>query len=270
MRLLLVSGVLVTPDRRGADTPPDYWEPQDLTFHTHSRFGRKRPQPLSASAGRPELERRGRGERIRLPEPRNVPQASLWTALSTRKSTRSFSRRSLTLGELSSLLHFAARATGPRRHRAYPSGGGLYPLEVYLLWPPRTLPQLEAGLYRYEPVGHALQRCARWDERGGELLRRARGATGGTLSGKWVLVGITARLERVANRYERLAYSLVSKEVGCVLEAFYLVAAGLNLGVCALGVGSLDGLPKLAGTSVWAEPQVGELVIGALPSERSV
>jgi SagB-type dehydrogenase family enzyme len=78
----------------------------------------------------------------------------------------------------------------------------------------------------------------------------------------WLLVVISARLARTSWKYDSIAYAVILKEVGCLMQTLYLAASALRLGVCALGSGPLDLLPRLTGVDAFLEPQVGEMVIG--------
>jgi SagB-type dehydrogenase family enzyme len=78
-----------------------------------------------------------------------------------------------------------------------------------------------------------------------------------------VVIVVTSRFERVSSTYQELAYSLVLKEVGALFQTVYLVAADLELAVCALGGGCPDRwFAKLIGARDVVEPVVGELIIG--------
>jgi oxazoline/thiazoline dehydrogenase len=76
-------------------------------------------------------------------------------------------------------------------------------------------------------------------------------------------VVVTSRFARQSETYGDLAYSLVLKEVGALLQTLYLVAEDLGLAVCALGGRSPgDLLARLCGTTELDEPVVGEVMLG--------
>ncbi len=82
---------------------------------------------------------------------------------------------------------------------------------------------------------------------------------------------VTSRFELLGGRYGDLAYSLLLKEVGALLQTFYLVAQDVGLGGCALGGGTPDTLlSELVGTAQLQEPVVGEFMIGPLSESPSV
>src|SRR3954462_6607083 len=107
--------------------------------------------------------------RVALPP---APQSDLWKLIGQRKSVRRYQRGTLPLAALSSLLLSAygivevsdLETGGSFLRRSVPSGGGLYPLEIYLLL--RRVPDLEDGLYHYDVVGHALELISAGDVSG--------------------------------------------------------------------------------------------------------
>ena len=81
-----------------------------------------------------------------LPEPR-LGRADLGRALALRRSHRAFDDRAVGLGDLATILHAAYGVTGAladavQALRTVPSGGALYPLELYVA---------AAGLDEYVP-----------------------------------------------------------------------------------------------------------------------
>jgi hypothetical protein len=93
---------------------------------------------------------------IALPDT-GIPEASLRTILSERRSSRAFRSAPVPLTELGSLLRAAYGVTAADEWavRTAPSGGALYPLELY----PLALQDgdLPAGVYHYDPFRHALE-----------------------------------------------------------------------------------------------------------------
>jgi SagB-type dehydrogenase family enzyme len=262
---LLCDTRVLTPLGVGTQSGERQWEPHDLMFHTLSRNGNVREPPEPVGLREPAYKPRGRGQRIPLRSPVSPNRRTFWDVLARRRSTRDFAEDRLTLGQLGDLLHFSARSHRvgrSRSHRAYPSGGARYPLELYVLCPPGACASLKAGLYHYRPRDHALQTVAPFNRQARQVLERARAAAGGRVGGRWVLLTMTARMARTNAVYENLAYSLIAKEVGCLFQTLYLVAEGLGLGACALGIGQYQGIAALLRIDPLLEPEVGELIIG--------
>jgi SagB-type dehydrogenase family enzyme len=115
---------------------------------------------LQASSRR--AVRRNRNCRaLGLPRP-SIPDVTLADALHARRSERSFGPADLTLAELATVLHAGygvtqppAEPDDPQPLRAVPSGGALYPLEVYVAL--ARVQGAEAGLYHFDPLRHVLE-----------------------------------------------------------------------------------------------------------------
>ena len=92
------------------------------------------------------------------------PDMPLAAALQARASIRTFTPQAVTEDKVGGLLRSALAASRSSqvgedmmlRFRPYPSGGGLYPIEFYLI--AMNVEGLEAGIARYDPVQHGLQR----------------------------------------------------------------------------------------------------------------
>jgi SagB-type dehydrogenase family enzyme len=274
----LLEGDFLVP--KGSEDRGDlqFWEPHDLLFHTQSRLGRggtfrfkgkEPPKPLFAAPRSRAI--------IRLAKPAaKRAHADFLTLLEKRRSVSHFAEQGPDLKQLATLLYYAARSTGEvpgseepggLGYRPYPGGGAVHPIELYLVVPSDVCKGLPGGAYHYRPKEHVLERAASPGKRADVLLARAKGSTATTGRG-WVLVAMTARFARVAWKYEGIAYGLVLKEVGCILQTFHLVGEALGLGVRAVGNGPLADLNALVGVDRLVEPPVGELLIGRPAGRR--
>lgn len=168
------------------------------------------------------------GVDVVLPAPRAAGPLSLEEAIRRRRSVRELASRPLATDEIGQLV-WAAQGITDRVHgmRAAPSAGALYPLELYVV-------QAD-GLYRYQPLTHALHRIDPRDLRG--ALARAthdqpavRGAPVDL-----VIVGFVAR---TGAKYGGRAERYVALEAGHAAQNVLLEATALGLG--AVPVGSFD------------------------------
>ena len=66
-------------------------------------------------------------------------------------------------------------------------------------------------------------------------------------------------------KYSSIAYALILKDAGTLLQTMYLVATTMGLGACAIGGGDADLFAKAAGTDYYTESSVGEFILGRLP-----
>jgi SagB-type dehydrogenase family enzyme len=114
---------------------------------------------LRASARR-AVKRNLNRRALTLP-PADCSEVTLAEALRGRRSQRGFGLGGLTLLELATVLHAAYGVTSPATSddpqplRAVPSGGALYPLEVYAVL--ARVEGAEPGLYHLDPLRHALE-----------------------------------------------------------------------------------------------------------------
>ena len=77
-----------------------------------------------------------------------------------------------------------------------------------------------------------------------------------------ILITIAARFGRVSWKYSSLAYALILKDVGVLMQTFYLMATDMALGGCAIGINNIDLFAKLTGLEFHVEGPVGQFAIG--------
>ncbi|HUY33492.1 MAG TPA: SagB family peptide dehydrogenase [Pirellulales bacterium] len=275
-------------DSEPADSEPAdlaSWEFHDLLFHARSRRGRSdgqfggtfrlahRPPPpaLKTTCDREKYE-------LHVPDLERLKRDDPPLALvqERRRSVRRYAAPPITAEQLGEFLYRVARVTGHRRSemstpsgpvsmdfmdRPYPAGGGLYELEFYLAVSAcRSLPP---GLYHYDPVRHGLDRVCELTGDVEGLLAEAALSAGIGAETLQVLVVLAARFQRIAWKYESIAYALILKHVGVVYQTMYLAATAMGLAPCALGCGDSDLFARAAGTDYYAETSVGEFLLGS-------
>ncbi len=169
-------------------------------------------------------------ENIKLPRPAYTSGVSIEKALLNRRSVRDYTDEPLSLEEVSQLLWAAQGITDPRGFRTAPSAGALYPLEVYLVAGKVT--GLPAGIYKYQPQGHAVVKIADGDKRV-EISEAALGQA--SLKNGAVVMVLCAVYERTAKKYGERAERYAHIEVGCASQNIYLQSASLNLGTVFIG-----------------------------------
>lgn len=246
------------------------WSAVDLAFHAATRYGRGDGGyggtfPLEGRFDPPAEHPPEADRSIALdrPEPSSAAgdAPSLFTVLGARCSQREHDDGApITLAQLAEFLYRSAAVRPARGGRPYPTGGGLYELELYPVV--SCCAGLEPGLYRYDAVGHRLGVVAEYGPTVHRLLDDARSRS---LMGRppQVLIVVAARFGRVMYKYEAIAYATVLKNVGALYQTMYCVATAMGLAPCALGGGSADAFCAAAQTDFLVESSVGEFLVGS-------
>jgi SagB-type dehydrogenase family enzyme len=260
------------------------WDFHDLLFHTRSTEGRH-ANPLGGLypyAGvispLPGVRRRWPGKKIDLRKfsaAHSEAISPVAMLLRKRHSTRGFDdQRPITLAELSRFLDSTARVQsrlssrldlgdgGPvvtYAVRPYPSGGGCYELELYLAVD--KCQGLAQGLYHYDAGGHALVPIGVRRNELEALLTGAAFAMGAAAAPQ-ILITIAARFGRTSWKYSSIAYALILKDVGVLIQTLYMMATDMGLGGCAIGSANIDLFAKMTGIEFHVEGPVGQFAIG--------
>ncbi|MEV6399860.1 SagB family peptide dehydrogenase [Streptomyces sp. NPDC051907] len=268
----------MTDEHEEDETVLEQWEFHDLLFHCHTRDGRhERPSGGTFRfAGNldepsippvPALHQSYFGDVIPLCAPEgstSTDDMGLFQALQQRRSVRQHDAP-ITLESLGVFLHHCASShftddidVVQVSRRPYPGGGGLHELELYILV--NSCPGLEPGLYHYRVGEHVLCRVADSGADTEALMDDA--AFSMAHPRPQVLIVVTSRFQRIAWKYETIAYALTLKHVGCLLQTMYLVATAMSLAPCAIGGGNSELFSRVIGSSPLVESSVGEFALG--------
>ncbi len=269
---------------RAAEGGPDLvlWDFHDLLFHARSTEGRH-ANPTGGlysyadhMAPLPATRPRWPGTTIDLGEfvdPQAIsPFAKL---LRERHSARDFDdRRPIGIAELARFLDGAARVLSTWSLRAefgedapmvahtarpYPSAGASYGLELYVAVD--KCDGLARGFYHYDAGTHALVAI---DARADELAALLTGAAFamGAETAPQVLLTIAARFGRVSWKYSAIAYALILKDAGVLMQTLYLMATDMGLGGCAIGSHNIKLFAEMTGIEFHVESPVGQFALG--------
>lgn len=260
------------------------WDFHDLLFHTRCTEGRQ-GNPIGAlypyadvMPPPPALRPRWPGKKIDLRKLASVPAETSSPAaklLRERHSTRHFDdQHPITLAELSRFLDHTARVQSKWKSRVdlggggpmisyaakpYPSGGASYELELYLTV--ANCEGLARGFYHYDANGHALVPIEVRTDEFDSMLTGA-GFAMDAPAAPQILLTITARFGRVSWKYSGIAYSLILKDVGVLIQTLYLMATDMGLGGCAIGITNIDLFAKMTGIEFHVEGPVGQFALG--------
>lgn len=246
------------------------WWPPAAVAHTFGRWqgvdvermpgGRRNLGAMIDAHGAPPAETVTRcppEQQLPLPAP---GKTALDALLAQRSTCRNFDPRSgVPLAELGALLHrvFGAQSRqvlapgAAALKKNSPSGGGLHPIEAYLLV--QRVSGLAPGLYHYHCIAHALEPMAAAPP--GQLATLAKELVAGQswFANAPVLVLMAARFERNFWKYRKhaKAWRVIHLDAGHLSQNLYLSATELGYGAfvtgalndeCAERLFELDGL----------------------------
>ena len=260
------------------------WDFHDLLFHARSTEGRH-ANPMGgvyAHAGLisplPAVRPTWPGKKLDLRKFSTADTAAISPTaklLRERHSTRSFDdKRPITLGELSTFLDGTARVLSissgtldpgdgspevAYAARPYPSAGAAYELELYLAVD--RCEGLARGFYHYDAGAHALVPIRVAANEFEALLTGAKFAMGAPAAPQ-ILITIAARFGRISWKYSSIAYALILKNAGVLMQTLYLMATDMGLGACAIGTANIDLFAKMTGIEFHVEGPVGQFAIG--------
>lgn len=164
---------------------------------------------------------------MNLPNPRLKGDVSVEAAIKHRRTIRSYLSKPLILEQLSQILWAAQGITEDRGYkRAAPSGGALYPIDIYAVVGDNGVAGLKAGIYHYEPHRHAVSLITEGDFRT-DVARAA-------LSQMWMAVAplnlvITSEYSRITSKYGTRGERYAMIEAGHVGQNIFLQAEALGL-----------------------------------------
>ena len=202
-----------------------------------------------AAHGWGQVEKEGS---VRLSKPVYDGKVSVERAIKERRTIRDFQPKPLTLNQLSQLVWSAQGITDEGMAlRAAPSGGALYPLDVYAVVGDEGVEGLESGVYHYLPASHSLQPVRKGDRRkevGSASLWQM------WVAGAPVIFVITSEYERITRKYGKRGTRYAQIEAGHVGQNIFLQSGALGLGAGIVGAFRDDAVAKAIGAPEAHEP----------------
>jgi SagB-type dehydrogenase family enzyme len=209
---------------------------------------------------------------VELPPP-ELPQTPIADAIVARRSIRSFGPGSLTLDQVATLLHAAygvthtldrPDGTPAAQLRAVPSGGALYPLELYVL--AARVDGLEPGLYHFDPLRRVLE-VVRVEDPSPKLLEIS---TYPEIVGESAVTWfVTLVVWRTRFKYGPRGYRFALLEAGHLAQNLVLTATALGLAAVPLGGFYDRRADEYLGIDGVHESTIYTLSAGTLPSETT-
>lgn len=216
---------------------------------------------------------------IKLPKGNLQLDVNLGDVIKSRRSKRNFTKKSMRLDELSKLLYYSYGITGyfePTEVyvrgesvtiilplRASPSGGALYPIDIFL--GVLNVRGIKRGIYFYDVETHSLKLLTQ-DERKLERLISSFPFTPNVLDVNkanvvFILAGV---FYRTKTKYGERGYRYVLQDSGHIAQNLYLVGTALGLGVVAVDGFYDDELNELLELDGVEEAVVYTVVVGKI------
>lgn len=175
------------------------------------------------------------GNHIELRRPSKKIKRYLSDVLEERHSSRFFANSYMKLEDFSAIMHYAF-GIGKRKvnydgiittTRHYPSGGGLYPIDIYVLV--NKVHSIESSLYKYQPYSHTLypQKCDFHIERFLEYGNF-------DYDNYSFLILYKYDINKSYLKYGELSLLITLVELGSMAYNFDLVATSLNYSSCQI------------------------------------
>jgi SagB-type dehydrogenase family enzyme len=201
---------------------------------------------------------------ITLPLPRSLSTETLDIVIKNRRSIRNFSKKALTLEQLSYLL-WASTGMQRKEHsfefRTAPSAGALYPIETYVVI--NNIKNISKGVYHYNIKKHCLEEIKTGDFR--------KDITEAALNQQMcyyasVVFVWAAIFNRSKCKYRERAYRYIYLEAGHIAENLALSATSLKLGSCQIAALFDDEVNELINLDRKNESTIYMSVVGNLNS----
>jgi SagB-type dehydrogenase family enzyme len=163
------------------------------------------------------------------------PRLSLKQTIIRRITARDMKPCRLNLRDLSTLFYTAYGITRensdnefPRSFRTVPSGGALYPLELYFHTSTYT-EELEAGIYHYNPKRNGFEFIIQEDQTD-QIAKSLTPVQTNLAYNSSIMVFITALFQRSTFKYGPRGYRFAFLEAGHVAQNINLVSTAMGLG----------------------------------------
>jgi len=165
-----------------------------------------------------------------------------------RRSRRDFSGKKMSLEELSTLLYFAFNGKKIEKYkigdeeieimkRSWPSGGALYPIEVWLLL--QHVRGIRRGLYFYNFPYHSLSLIEDFSKKEIKKILNSLFPKGLLdiipLENASIIIFLVGDFVKQRIKYGLRSLRYLLLESGHIAQNFYLIAEKLKLKICAIG-----------------------------------
>ena len=200
-----------------------------------------------------EEEVHKKGNAVKLPPYKNI-NAPIGSVIRSRRSRRDFKGKPLTMGDLSNLLYYGDGISGDfdfnlnkneygtitfsdkyiSKLRTAPSGGGLYP--VYLYIAALNINNLDKGIYKYMPFTHSLEKIKLFNDDDLENYYNNNVFGGGIDLRKTALsIYYVYSIYENSRKYGDMGLQFALIETGEIAQNIQLTAAASGILACDIG-----------------------------------
>lgn len=176
--------------------------------------------------------------KIKLPQCYDSNSGSIEEIIRNRRSCRDYkNQEEITLYELSKILYYSYGITGWLENkksedlplRAVPSGGALYPIEIYLIV--NNVEGIEKGIYSYNPFEHSICRIKDLDST--QSLESFTGYSEMVVNSSVIFV-LSAFFTRNQWKYKERGYRVMHIDCGHMAQNIHLMSTACDLGSCCI------------------------------------
>jgi len=173
-------------------------------------------------------------------------------AISRRRSIREYLRKPIALDRLSQVLWAAQGVTDLQGgHRASPSPGAKYTLELYVFVREGGVMRLPAGVYHYEPTAHSITRIKPGDQ---TLALQSAARDQEQVGQAAATIVVTSIFNRATPKYGERGIQYSIQESACAGENIYIQSVALGLGTVMMGAFDEDRVGQLVGAGKDEKP----------------
>ncbi len=179
---------------------------------------------------------------------------SLEKAIKQRRSIRSFINKPVSGQQLSQILWAAQGLTDVSGFkRAAPSGGALYPADIYAVVGGNCVENMTSGVYHYRPGNHSISMISEGDRRKDVAVASLRQMW---MADAPVLFVVSAEYDRICNKYGQrgIRYALI--EMGHIGQNIFLQCQTLGLAAGIVGAFNDREVSDVVGMEKGHEPLV--------------
>ena len=208
------------------------------------------------------------------PDLKKLSQESFCSVISRRRSFKSLDTSdSLSLKDLSTFLGlvfhtsqvYMRNTSIPNAYdscrRFYPNGGGVHELEPFIIC--NRVSDLKSGVYYYSAIEHHLLAVSYSQSDIRSMIAEAYYSSNKeSIPAAFII--LTSRLERLAWKYERMAYHVTLKNAGVILGYMSQIASYLNLFGCPMGNSDTYRFSKIIQEDPLRMPSVGEFCLSPI------